>query len=228
MRDSRLALVRVLQALRERGLSGDTAVLAFADHGEEFWEHREQHLQRGDPRGEYGFGHGHSLYQELLHVPLLAWHPGLVGSERPEPVSLIDIYPTARSWLGLPPSTLALPGSILPSSAAPRPDWANTRVLNASGIAYGPQAIATRRADDKSIFYQPLDRFEYFRLDTDPGEQQPVQDDRLALQFDVLTGDYLELPSNLPVARARLTEEHIKKLQAIGYLQGVEPEEGTE
>ena len=34
-----------------------------ADHGEELFDHG-------------GFEHGHSLHQELLHVPLVVWGPG--------------------------------------------------------------------------------------------------------------------------------------------------------
>src|SRR5262245_8136636 len=48
----------LLDGLRERGLYDDALIVFTADHGEEF-------LERGR------IGHGWSLYQELLHVPLI-------------------------------------------------------------------------------------------------------------------------------------------------------------
>jgi hypothetical protein len=46
-----------LFAILEGGLPGPTVFLIASDHGEEFFEHQL-------------FGHGHSLYQELIHVPV--------------------------------------------------------------------------------------------------------------------------------------------------------------
>ena len=40
------------------GLRDDAVVLITSDHGEEFWEHG-------------GFEHGHTLYDELLRVPMI-------------------------------------------------------------------------------------------------------------------------------------------------------------
>ncbi len=43
-------------------LGGSTRITLTADHGEELWDHR-------------GLSHGHTLYQELLHVPAIASAP---------------------------------------------------------------------------------------------------------------------------------------------------------
>jgi hypothetical protein len=56
-------LARILDRLRERGLLDRTVVAVSADHGEEFWDHGH-------------FFHGQSLYDELLHVPLIVRLPG--------------------------------------------------------------------------------------------------------------------------------------------------------
>jgi arylsulfatase A-like enzyme len=73
-----------------------TIVVVTADHGEEF-------LQHGD------LGHGWSLYQELLHVPLVVALPREPASmfEGPfkgsvdAPVSIVDVAPTVLDLLGL-------------------------------------------------------------------------------------------------------------------------------
>ncbi|MFT5684880.1 MAG: arylsulfatase A-like enzyme [Myxococcota bacterium] len=71
------------------GLSPDDVVVFFSDHGEEFWEHGEVE-------------HGHSLYDEVIRVPLILSGPGLSAATLDAPVSLLDITPTLLDLLGLP------------------------------------------------------------------------------------------------------------------------------
>jgi len=58
----------------------DNCIIIFtSDHGEEFWDH-------GNERGDISFysrgvDHGHSLYSELIHVPLVIAHPRIRGCE---------------------------------------------------------------------------------------------------------------------------------------------------
>ncbi len=69
-------------------LPPDTVVVLASDHGEEFWDHG-------------GFEHGHSLYDELLRVPLIVKAPGLAGGRSDLPVSLLDVAPTLAVAAGL-------------------------------------------------------------------------------------------------------------------------------
>src|SRR5262249_45525941 len=67
----------LLAALRESGMFDDAIVVITADHGEEFEEHG-------------GRLHGNTLYEELIHVPLVIRPPGggrHLGVD--EPVELI-------------------------------------------------------------------------------------------------------------------------------------------
>ena len=65
-----------------------------SDHGEELFDHGS-------------FEHGHALWQELLHVPLAFWGPGVRPGREATPVSLVDLAPTLLEAVGLPP----LPGT---------------------------------------------------------------------------------------------------------------------
>jgi len=58
-------IARLFQKLEELGISDDTIIALTSDHGDEFWEHGEK-------------GHHKSLYQEVLHVPMIIRAPGLV------------------------------------------------------------------------------------------------------------------------------------------------------
>ncbi len=82
-------LAAILDGLERRGLADDTVVVITADHGEEFFDHDS-------------VGHGHSVWQELLHVPLIVRVPGLTeGDARvPDAVGLVDVMPTVLDALG--------------------------------------------------------------------------------------------------------------------------------
>ena len=81
---------RFLKKLRELGLEDNTLLVVTSDHGEEFQEHGS-------------WGHGHSVYQELLAVPLMFRWPGVIpGGLRIGPVvSTMDIGPTALAATGV-------------------------------------------------------------------------------------------------------------------------------
>lgn len=74
----------VVEALSELGLAEDTLLIVTSDHGEEYRDHGR-------------FGHGHALYQELIHVPLLLHHRKLAAGRIDVPVSLVDLFPTVAA-----------------------------------------------------------------------------------------------------------------------------------
>ncbi len=78
-------------ALEYNGLLDNTLIVVTGDHGEEFKEHGN-------------FGHGHNLYQEVIHVPLIIAGPHIEnpGKTVPEMVSTMDIMPTVLETAGVP------------------------------------------------------------------------------------------------------------------------------
>ena len=82
---------RLLDSLDDAGVADDTAVLLAGDHGEEFQEHG--HL-----------AHYPKLYDELIHVPLVADVPGLDGGRVEGHVGLDAIPPTVADLLGVDPA----------------------------------------------------------------------------------------------------------------------------
>jgi arylsulfatase A-like enzyme len=77
-------LQRVVEALRARGTLDRTLLVVLADHGEILGER------------EGFFGHGPSLYQEAVGVPLLVRHPTRIpaGVRVNEPVSTVGVFAT--------------------------------------------------------------------------------------------------------------------------------------
>ncbi len=82
------ALGGLFAALDSLGLSEQTLVVVTSDHGEEFRDHGS-------------FGHGHSLYEEAVRVPLIVRAPGAGGAIRSDPAATIDIAPTILAWAGV-------------------------------------------------------------------------------------------------------------------------------
>jgi arylsulfatase A-like enzyme len=78
-----------IDRLKRMGLYDKTLFVVTADHGEEFYDHQS-------------YGHGHSLYQELIHVPWIMRYPGAPPRRVPDTVSTVDIAPTVLTSLGLP------------------------------------------------------------------------------------------------------------------------------
>lgn len=218
----RQSLADVLGRLESTGRLDDTIVVLFSDHGEEFREHTEQHRDmQTDPRGMYGVGHGQSQFQQLLHVPLVAWKPGSEGAGHDELVSLVDIFPTVLSWLEFDHTNDSLPGRLLPAGftdSTADPD----RVAYASHIAFGPETIAIVRGKQKAMYWPNEDRFLFFDLADDPGERTPLEDDALLFEFSTLAGDYLDMERERQAVPPELAKDQLGNLKSIGYLQGVE------
>jgi arylsulfatase A-like enzyme len=82
------AFGKLRKFLEEEGIWDETMVIVTSDHGDEFWE-----------RGSVG--HGHSIYQDQVHVPLLVHYPPLFKKQQVEVgVDILDIYPMIIDLLG--------------------------------------------------------------------------------------------------------------------------------
>lgn len=79
----------MLKDLEALGVRDEAMIVVTSDHGEEFGEHER-------------FGHGISLYQELIDVPLMLHYKPWTsqGVRVEEAVELIDLYPTLIAALG--------------------------------------------------------------------------------------------------------------------------------
>jgi arylsulfatase A-like enzyme len=83
-------LGELLDQLRQRGLYDNTLLIIASDHGETFGERNMM-------------GHGLSVYQTEVHVPLIVKYPRQTAKEVIEyPVSLLDLMPTIFDVLGYP------------------------------------------------------------------------------------------------------------------------------
>ncbi len=104
------AVGAILEAIEKKGLADRTLVVVTSDHGEEFFEHG-------------AVGHARTLYDELLHVPLLLVDPRRPGGLRVrEQVETIQIFPTLCEIADVPGPRGLARGPLPPFAEAGAPE----------------------------------------------------------------------------------------------------------
>jgi len=203
---------RILDALREENLEENTLVVLTADHGEELWEHGE-------------FYHGHSLYQELIHVPLIMRGPGIpVGQRYEERFSMVHLMPTLREALGIPAMQGSQGQSLWPAvtgSEAPR----NTPCFSEGTVYDEPKESLTDRGF-KLIRRRVTDEIELYHIESDPGESKNLWDSQsreegmaLLEQIDAWREQNESAKSSVEALSPSHVEEDLSRLQGLGYLR---------
>ena len=193
-------LPHLFAGLAERKLLGETLVVLTADHGEELFDHG-------------GFEHGHTLHQELLHVPLVLWGPGVRAQRIETPVSLVDVTPTLLDALGLPPLAGAAGVSLWPLVTRGEPLTA--RALSAGGTLYGAERTAIVRWPWKLVAVEggaPA----LYDLASDPNEER----DLAGASPERVSALAAELPDRAPRAGAPapvLDAKTREQLSELGY-----------
>ena len=99
---------RLIDYLVDTRLESRTAFVIVADHGEELWDHVDEGFaERTERTRRWGVDHGHTMYDELVHVPLLIVPPSRGGGSpatlrSPALVSVADVYATVLGFAGAP------------------------------------------------------------------------------------------------------------------------------
>ncbi len=189
---------------------GNTLIIVTSDHGEEF-------LERGE------IGHGSSLYQEQIRVPLIAVPPGgMAAAVIEEPVSIVDIFPAVCAAAGVP-APPGLQGRPLPvlAGSGDAPERAVFAELSRARAARQQEAI--RRGEWKFLRRggRGIGR-RLYNLARDPGEKRNLAEEEpeLARRLEGELDRWLEAHPlfEAPAADEPLGEKEIKELRSLGYL----------
>jgi arylsulfatase A-like enzyme len=143
------------------GLADRTVVVFTSDHGQEFMEHG-------------GYTYGHSLYDEVLRVPLIVAGPGTgtAGQVVTAPVGLVDVAPTLLALAGVPIPAEAEGRSLVPALAG---EAMEARPVYSESLYRVPQALKAVRAEGyKLILDAGNGSVELYDLEADPGEQRDI------------------------------------------------------
>ena len=162
------AIGLLVDALRDLDLWEQATFILTADHGEEFWEHG-------------GFEHGHSLYDELVRVPLIVKAPASVPVGAPTidaQVRVLDVMPTVFDLLEIQPPPSFIGASLLPYV---RGETRESRPTFLEGTLYGLDREGYR--DDRYKYLvnkneSQVVREELYSWRTDPGEERDLAQQR--------------------------------------------------
>ncbi|MFQ6038815.1 MAG: sulfatase [Candidatus Aminicenantales bacterium] len=217
----------LVDGLKELGLYERALIVFTSDHGEEFYEHK-------------GWGHGHSLYDESLKVPLIIKFPGgeYRGRRVESIVSLVDVFPTILDFLNLSdPQGLRDGRSLLPLIEG-KEQGDRTFVADvASDVLHSriPQKTAMNDGRLKLILNAPfppeardyflappplVDAVEVFDIEKDPGETTNIRDTTPNISRRIIRAIekmYREAEKR-NIQKLKMGEELKKQLKALGYI----------
>jgi len=179
---------KLLEKLAALKLDDNTIVVVTSDHGEEFWDHG-------------GTRHGHTLYDELVHVPFVLRWPKKVkaGSVVDVQVSQLAVMPTLLEAAGIAVPKQCQGSSIfqglLKGDVSEQTAFLET---DTSGWGEGRNLKAIRSKTTKVIFDVKTKTRTAYDLEKDKAEAKPLS---------------LELPEHQHLSS--MLDEYLKKLEAF-------------
>jgi arylsulfatase A-like enzyme len=200
--------------LKTMGVLDDTIIIITNDHGEELGEHNK-------------FGHGHSLYEELLRAPMVIHYPALIKPTvlTDEVAENVDLAPTIVDVLGLKPMAKADGMSLLPlmkGEPVQRPYYAMSEFMESRrAIRVGSWKMIWAAGTTVNVFHSAKDRYETDDvaktalvarrlLEVHAGEAQAAFDKKQRMQ-DIAT------KRQFKAGEADIDPETRKQLEALGY-----------
>jgi arylsulfatase A-like enzyme len=215
---------RVLDALDDRGVDDETAVLLAGDHGEEFQDHG--HLS-----------HYPKLYDELIRVPFVVDVPGAPAQRIDGQVGLDAIPPTVTHLLavdapadweseslaatvseGAPPAddpvvSVTVRGEDVTTQPIPRSLDDGDLLVSVRDRDW--TYIETVDGDSTELYYRPSDPTQHDDRSTDPSEAERRVIDRFGSIVDEHVSSLHERTGDAD--GERMDEDLENRLEALGY-----------
>jgi arylsulfatase A-like enzyme len=227
-------LAKLVAFLREADLYDDVMIVITSDHGEEFADH--------SPRAFYD-RHGHSLYEELIHVPLIIKLPGQqhAGLRVREVTRMVDVMPTILDVMeAASPKAEEMQGASLRGYWDPDLPQPQTSPAFSEALARRYEKKALRdlrykyilsmseeqvRTHGRSKLPETPEQVELYKLRSDPQERRNLIDpDReggvseTAAAFDFLLREFASGEQG-EVEPTNIDEDTLEMLRSLGYME---------
>ena len=211
-------LGQILDVLRGRKLLDNSIVIVTSDHGEELKDHGS-------------LDHTKTLYQELIHVPLMVRIPRETPKRIKERVSIAQIMPTALELLGVPYTEESLHAvSLFPVEGSERADVFSVTAFS-HRFPFRELMYSIVRDRYKLITYEnpSVSFLRLYDLHADPKDQRDLSElpdhentikelgSRLQKWRDEFQGT-VSVEGNLDFME-QLDEETLQHLRSLGYLK---------
>ena len=205
---------RFHEILEKRGIAENTIVVFTADHGEEFHEHA-------------GFGHGGTLYEEQVRVPLIVKYPESTrGHIVHEPVSIAEIPVAVLDYLGIAPS-FSMNGHNPAKFIDARLDTPLRALyfhekldkVEKEAVIDWPMKLI-RHINKTNQWGDSVLEWEMYDLESDPLERKPITRGKkitrkiLEMELATLRKDN---ERKKPPIKVQLTPEQKKRMESLGY-----------
>jgi len=199
---------RLFDTLKELGQYDQTMIIVTADHGEAFMDRPDRWL-----------GHTVTLYQELIHVPLIIKLPGESRAKViDEYVSTVDILPTIVEVAGIvEEENPSLRGRSLLLNLERRAVVSETR--------RGASLQAVASGGWKLILDTSSGKVSLFQLSDDPGERMDRADDlpEIVERLQILRRTWAARKSGRwdqgESVEPQLSPAELERLRGLGYVQ---------
>lgn len=195
------ALSELIKTLKDTGRWERTLFVVTSDHGEELFDHGS-------------VGHGHSLWQELLSVPLIIAAPGQFKRAllRSDPAEHVAIMPSLLDMLGV----------MRPAALRERPGLFERDTAAVSTFLHGGRAL---RIGPYKLLQRGVRRTRLFHVDRDPRERRDLAlmaPGTVMLLWQLL-GQRLDAPQQGRSVRHRAQKTVVDattraQLEALGYV----------
>jgi len=225
------AFGRALQLLKTRGYLDNTLIILTSDHGDEFYEHGK-------------FLHGKTLYNEMLHVPLIINVPSGKRLKIPTLVSLIDILPTLLGILKIKHKDNIIQGNDLWPLISGEGAYQGDGWTYASGLPVYPTRLSAQNDEYKIIsgepngfpgwqkYWEKWKRWDFpkgqtsvvYNLKKDPMEKKDLSNLKPEIKLSLATKlksyrKTVKQPFSSSNTNPELTEEQKENLRSLGYAQ---------
>jgi arylsulfatase A-like enzyme len=210
-------LRRLISSLDRIGNLDETVILFTSDHGEEFFDH-------GD------LGHRQKLYDELIHVPLIAFSTGdfLTNREFSGLISTLDIAPTVTDLINITPSVQWQGSSFADSLSGGgyNRDHVISELSHRGDEGYGGDikpsqiVISIRSSNWKYILNRQKRAAELYEIKSDERESQNVIDEypEVSAEMDQVIKNRLRSISPRAVENVNITDEIRRQMEELGYI----------
>jgi len=205
-------VARLLAFLEETDRLDDTLIVVTSDHGEELNDHG-------------GYGHGHSLYQEQLRIPLILYQKGVFegGLVVEEPVLAVDIAPTLARTAGapIPEEWVGVPlDAVGPRGRRPLFIPYFTKPDRRPSTAYREGALKVIHYPGSEEAFDAERDTQLFDLTADGGERSNLWNERYEELNERIRELWRRYPPRSSGSRAHVDSAMQEDLEGMGYAGG--------
>ena len=225
-------LGKLVDTLKKEGIYDDTMLIVTSDHGESFAER---------DKSQFYNRHGHIVYDEMIHVPMLIKMPKGYGAgvRVSELTSNVDIMPTVLDFLKVTPEKDEMEGlSLLPFLTGEGRAPLEGREIFTEGITGQDEkkSVRTERykyivsiakkdvvANGRSVLPAQPEKEELYDLQKDPQERKNLleSDDadakKLAAHLSASLRKHLKDKKG-KAEKITLDDATLQKLEGLGYI----------